>query len=214
MPAKTPTHVKVTGPRGGTIAPHAPVTKLPKWMPGWLARYRRVTVTPTSHAPKPAPTGRQLLLQFAHWACANEPKIRYAEVRPIPRVKPGKLPRLPFTTDCSGFVTMACQYAGLQDPNRGGYDGSGWTGTLLAHLTRIGISRVQPGDLAVFGCKSYPNGHHVVLITAVRSRTLAGITCVSHGQDSGPFPITLATEARYQPDGPAGVVFLRAPKEA
>ncbi len=166
----------------------------------------------TSAAPVPVKTDRQWIVQFAHWACAHEPQIHYAEIRPIPHVTPHVLPHLPFTTDCSGFSTMAYQYAGAPDPNGNHYDGQGYTGSLLQHAHATGavvpIGKVRPGDLVVYGCKSNPNGHHVAIVTAVAAKTFAGIQTASHGQEKGPFAITVAVEAQYQPDGTAGVRFL------
>lgn len=169
----------------------------------------------TSHAPAPKPTLRQLVVRFALWGCAHEPQIHYAEIRPIPKVTPHTLPALPFTTDCSGFATMAYEYAGAQDPNGNGYNGQGYTGTLLAHARKVGaivgIGKVQPGDIAIYGTKSIPAGHHAAVVTAVHSRSYGGIVTASHGQEKGPFEITVAEEAQYQPDGIAGVVFLHLP---
>ena len=73
----------------------------------WRKRHptRIVTgVTVTSKAPPPVYTKRQLVLRFAHWGIANTGAIHYAETRPYPLYKPLTLPRLPFTTDCSGFA--------------------------------------------------------------------------------------------------------------
>jgi len=35
----------------------------------------------------------------ARWGIANEPRIHYGEIRPMPLAR-----ALPLTTDCSGFV--------------------------------------------------------------------------------------------------------------
>lgn len=177
----------------------------------WRKRHpkrRIVGVAITSKAPKPHYTKRQLIVRFCHWAVAHEPQIHYAEVRPIPQVKHLVLPKLPFTTDCSGFTTMAFQYAGAADPNGNNYNGEGYTGTLLGHLKHIPISLVKPGDVVIYGCKSIKTGHHAAVVIAVHSATHAGIVTVSHGSESGPMEITVAEEAKYQPDGDSGVVFL------
>lgn len=203
----------MTGPKGGTIAPHAPASRVGKLLPGWVKRYKQVKVSvATSTAPHPSLTQRQLVVQFCQWAIANTGRIHYAEIRPIPQVVPGGLPRLPFTTDCSGFATMAYQFAGAADPNGAGFKGTGYTGTLLAHLKRVPLSKVRPGDIAIFGCKSYANGHHAAVVTSVIARTLAGVGLASHGSEHGPLPITAAAEAKYQPDGAAGIVFLTDPR--
>lgn len=208
-----PNRFKVTGPKGGTIAKAAPAGKLGRLLPGFVRRYKRVTVSkaPTSAAPKPKLSQRQLIVQFCHWAIANTRSFHYAEIRPIPRVKKQTLPRLPVTADCSGFATMAYAFAGAKDPNGNGFDGEGFTGTLLRHLKRTTLAKLKPGDIGIFGCKSVPAGHHAVVVTAVHARTYAGVECASHGGENGPFLISAADEARYQPDGTAGIVWLTDP---
>ncbi|HVH52092.1 MAG TPA: hypothetical protein VM690_08090, partial [Gaiellaceae bacterium] len=88
---------------------------------------------------------RQAIVAAARWGIRNEPLIHYAEVRPIPLAR-----RLPITTDCSGFVTLCYFLAGAPDPNGREYDGEGWTGTLLRHMTHVEEPRaadcVRRGD--------------------------------------------------------------------
>src|ERR1700675_1371723 len=65
------------------------------------------------------------------------------------------------TMDCSESVTLLCRLAGLSDPNGFGYDGTGYTGTLLHHLPRYtDASKANVGALVVFGPGS---GHHVCM---------------------------------------------------
>jgi NlpC/P60 family len=86
--------------------------------------------------PKPS-TKRTLVGDYARWAVANAYAIDYGQVRPIPFFPW----RLPFTTDCSGFVTLAYHAADALDAI--GSDGlSGNTDTLQAHgrmTTRAGM---------------------------------------------------------------------------
>lgn len=153
----------------------------------------------------------QLALEFAVWGVSHSPQIHYAEIRPIPLAPAHHFPRLPFTTDCSGFVTMCYRYSGAPDPNGRNYDGQGYTGTLLAHGRHIPLVQVRRGDLVVYGCRSIPVGHHVGIVKQVRARDPAGIVTVSHGNEGGPLPISVAAEAAGQPDGLAGVIYLRFP---
>lgn len=200
----------VIGPKGGAIIKRGKLARVRAVLPALVKKYGRVQVkaAPTSHAPKPQPSARTLIVQFCGWGCAHQPEIHYAETRPIPLDSPGVLPKLPFTTDCSGFATMAYRYAGAPDPNGNAYNGQGYTGTLLAKGKRIGIDKVRPGDVVIYGCKSILTGHHAAVVTTVHAHTYDGILTASHGGESGPFSISVATEARYQPDGLAGVVFL------
>jgi cell wall-associated NlpC family hydrolase len=200
---------KVTGPKGGSIIKSAKLARLRAALPALVKRFGKVSIAKaTSPAPKPVPSARVMIVRFAQWGCAHSADIHYAETRPIPLPASRTLPKLPFTTDCSGFVTMAYRYAGAPDPNGNGYDGQGYTGTLLAHGRKITAGAVRPGDVVVYGCKSVPTGHHAAVVTAVGKATAEGIETASHGQESGPFTITVAEEARYQPDGLAGVVYL------
>jgi hypothetical protein len=78
---------------------------------------------------------RQDMVDYCNWGVAHHAEINYAEIRPMPI----NLPRLslPFTTDCSGFATLVAKWAGAAAPNGLGYDGEGYTGTMLAHLSHI-----------------------------------------------------------------------------
>jgi hypothetical protein len=106
----------------------------------------------------------------------------YEEVRPIPfaafnAVLDGKGGTV--VTDCSGLATCCYKRAGAPDPNANGYDGAGFTGTMLATLPAIPLSSARPGDLAVFG--AFP-GKHVVVIVGTGADPL----CVSHGGPGDP----------------------------
>ena len=100
--------------------------------------------------------------------------------------------RLPLTTDCSGFVTLCYFLAGAPDPNGCGYDGRGWTGTLLERMENIDPGAVLAGDVVVWG--EYP-GHHCAVVLEPGDDP---VLC-SHGQERGPLEISFSTESRYQP---------------
>ena len=131
-------------------------------------------------------TVRDAIVAAARWGIRNEPRIHYGEVRPIPLRR-----RLPLTTDCSGFVTLCYFLAGAPDPNGLAYDGDGWTGTLLRHMTPVG--EPQLGDVVVFG--SYPGHHAAIVLEPGDDPVLA-----SHGQERGPVEVLFSTESRYQPE--------------
>src|SRR5919204_3623303 len=97
---------------------------------------------------------RDAIVAAARWGIRNEARIHYGQVRPMPLTR-----TLPLTTDCSGFVTLCYYLAGAPDPNGLGYDGQGWTGTLLRHLAPTTSLRL--GDVVVWG--AYP-GHHCALV--------------------------------------------------
>jgi hypothetical protein len=150
---------------------------------------------------------RARIVSYWLWGINHEPQIHYAQQRPMENVRnPSKLKTLPRTADCSEFVTDGYASAGAPDPNGRGFDGQGYTGTLLTHGTKIRQSALQPGDLVVFG--KYP-GEHVCGVLESGSDPLLA----SHGQERGPVAIRLSVEKTYH-SGQA-VIFLRAlPKSA
>lgn len=137
---------------------------------------------------------RGRIVATAEWCIARRADIHYAEVRPIPVQRDGRLPRLPFTTDCSGFVTVCYRAAGSPDPNGNGYSGQGYTGTLLAHGVPVPAREVLRGDVVIFGPET---GHHAaVCLTSGPEPMLA-----SHGSELGPLRVPLQAEAAHQPPG-------------
>jgi cell wall-associated NlpC family hydrolase len=128
---------------------------------------------------------RQAIVAAARLGIRNETRIHYGEVRPIPLGR-----RLPLTTDCSGFVTLCYFLGGAPDPNGLGYDGQGWTGTLLRHMTEV--PEPQAGDVVVFGI--YPGHHAAIVLEPGDDPKLA-----SHGQERGPVEVRFSTESRSQP---------------
>ena len=130
---------------------------------------------------------RDEIVAAARWGIRHERRIHYGEVRPIPLTW-----QLPLTTDCSGFATLCYWLAGADDPNGRGYDGSGWTGTLLRGMSHVSPHAVEPGDLVVWG--RYP-GHHVAIVLECGHDPLL----CSHGQERGPMEIRYSVECRYQP---------------
>lgn len=147
-----------------------------------------------------AATIRQAIVDYCEWAMDHSDDIHYAQVRPYPK----RAKTLPMTTDCSGFATLAYKFAGAPDPNGLGYNGQGYTGTLLQHGTKIAWGgptgqyegkTPRPGDLVIFGDAP---GHHVT----VYLRTVGGawVTC-SHGQEIGPIQILNAKERLAQRRG-------------
>jgi len=129
---------------------------------------------------------RQQMVNDCDWAIINHGKIFYGQVRPIPVNLPAF--SLPFTTDCSGFVTLMAKWSGNPDPNGNDFDGQGYTGTMLSHLPHISLSRTWRGDLAVFG--GYPGLHVVSLLQGGSHEGDPAVA--SHGGPGGPqrFPLS------------------------
>jgi hypothetical protein len=94
---------------------------------------------------------------------------------------------------------LICKLAGLSDPNGYGYDGSGFTGTLLDHLpqySKPGAAKV--GALCVFGPKT---GIHVAMVYERGPDPLMW----THGEESDP---SLHRLSWMQPGFPAPTTFL------
>jgi cell wall-associated NlpC family hydrolase len=142
---------------------------------------------------------RARIVAVARWGAAHQPQIHYAETRPIPLQGAGTLPRLPLTTDCSGFVTCCYRAAAAPDPNGAHYNGQGFTGTLLGNGRKV--DKPKPGDVVVYGTGE---GHHAALIVEGGVDPLT----VSHGSEAGPLLIRVSAERHYQPPG---TTYLRFP---
>ncbi|MEU1162149.1 hypothetical protein ABZ372_16025 [Streptomyces sp. NPDC005921] len=102
---------------------------------------------------------RQAMVSNCLWGVQHEPDIHYLETRPMPIGI--AVHHLPFTTDCSGFATLMAKWSGAGDPNGSGFDGQGFTGTMLDHCEHITAAETQPGDFVVFGPGG---GEHVVIL--------------------------------------------------
>jgi len=122
---------------------------------------------------------RDKILENALWGVANTVQIHYRQSRPIDGH--GSPRKLPLYTDCSGFATDCYEWAGAPDPNGRGFDGYGYTGTMLQACRHIAKAEALPGDLVVYG--SFP-GMHVVLLREPGS--VADPMTISHGQEAGP----------------------------
>lgn len=146
---------------------------------------------------------RQEMVNNCLWGVENTAQIHYAATRPMPINIPVR--QLPFTTDCSGFATMMAKWSGAGDPNGSGFNGEGYTGTMLDHCQHISAAESQPGDLVVFGAA--PGTHVVVLVESGASGLSA--MCVSHGQEADPIRVSLADEAQSHPGEP--LTYLQLP---
>jgi peptidoglycan hydrolase-like protein with peptidoglycan-binding domain len=121
---------------------------------------------------------RNDIVKWAKWGVENHGRFNYTE-------GPQRMAQVrgPGTgaifADCSAFVTYCYSWAGVSDPNGLGYNGTGYTGTLLAHGTPITLAQVQPGDVIVYGPGT---GWHTALIVEAGPDPLT----VSHGQQGDP----------------------------
>ncbi len=146
---------------------------------------------------------RQHLKGLCLWFIANEPLLGYSQgPRRMELVKLTEQQiadafarKAVFEADCSGFATALCKLAGLADPNGRNYDGSGFTGTMLAtlpHYTDPAAANV--GALVVFSHPGVPTGDHVATVIGPGKDPWL----CSHGSESGPKRIRLSTELAAQ----------------
>lgn len=132
---------------------------------------------------------RAKIVAEAMWGVTNTAAIHYEQRRPIDGINQRR--KLPLYTDCSGFVTLCYKWAGVpEDPNGYNYNGSGYTGSLLNHMTPISQAQLQPGDLVLWARNGV--GKHVSIVVEVRSDPLL----VSHGQESGPYTVSFSASNR------------------
>lgn len=114
-------------------------------------------------------TARERILNAGFYWYSKREMIRYSQERPM---LVGKPPWVPQRLDCSSFVTLCYYAAGAKDPNGRGYDGYGYTGTLIQNGRRITRKDLRPGDLVFYGFSrgtstAFPQGSptHVAVYT-------------------------------------------------
>jgi hypothetical protein len=142
------------------------------------------------------------IVKAAAWGVTNAWQIHYPpnDVRPGPMpLKEYKNHELPLMIDCSEYATCCYYAAGAEDPNGLGYNGFGFTGTMLDHLPSIPLSKAKPGDLVVFTNARFPRGQHVVIITGWGGDPM----CASQGGESDP---KFAPLSNFQGIGPMTVL--------
>lgn len=137
---------------------------------------------------------RRAIAGYCRRCVTHAAGIHYSQHRPMTHL--GVTPEHGFTADCSGHATgcfyWARQATGIpvEDPNGLGFDGYGYTGTLLA----ANRSRLIPagrvyfiGDLALYGPADATR--HVV--TCSKGGTSLTAVWTSHGSETGPYDVTL-----------------------
>lgn len=139
---------------------------------------------------------RKAIVEFTLWSIANEPSIHYAQVRPMDHLSPAKHKTLPWWSDCSEHATTAYHYAGAPDPNGLGYNGQGYTGTMLSNGTTIPLSQAKAGDLVIYWPPSA--GHHVCVLLEDGTANGGNPALGSHGSEGGPRKISFNDELAAQ----------------
>lgn len=150
----------------------------------------------TMLSPTEKKVARDIIRRYCERCEANKRTIHYSQARPMRHL--GVAPGTPFTTDCSGFVTSAFFWAEryttfpVRDPNGRGYDGWGYTGTLLVHNVRRRVPLDRNfffvGDMVLYG-SSYSNTKHVAICR--KNGSAATSVWTSHGSELGPYPVRI-----------------------
>ena len=104
-------------------------------------------------AEKPEAQIRSRILAEARRLYAHRHRIPYAQERPFALERP---PFVPPRMDCSEFVTVCHFVGGAPDPNGRGYDGFGYTGTLISHGERCSSRDLEIGDMILYGSTQSP----------------------------------------------------------
>lgn len=140
----------------------------------------------------PTPDQRSAVVAAAKWGVANKAHFTYTEgANRMDFEKRGI--KFPITTDCSGFVTFCYRVAGCSDPNGMGYNGSGYTGTLLHNGKAIALKDVQPGDVVIYGPGT---GWHAALVVDVSGPNATNPLTVSMGQQGDPSYVHVNQDGR------------------
>jgi len=109
----------------------------------------------------------------ARFYLAHKSGTHYLQHRPM-QLKPW--PQLLTFLDCSAFVTQCYYVAKRRDPNGLGYNGAGYTGTLIANGMRVPTPAA--GDLVFYGAPG-GNGEHVAIY-------VGNGQVIGHGHEGGP----------------------------
>ena len=128
------------------------------------------------------------IVNWARWGVTNKARFVYTE-GPQRMAQVHGAGNGTISCDCSAFVTYCYSWAGAPDPNGLGYNGQGYTGTLLGHGTQISLSQVVPGDVVVYGPGT---GWHTALIVEAGSDPLT----VSCGQQGDPSYVRVSQDGR------------------
>lgn len=123
--------------------------------------------------------------EWARWGVEHRAEFTYDEIRPM-HISHDPLP---WTGDCSSFVTLCYFLAGEPDPNGRNYDGEGYTGTLLSNGADTPLSEVEPGDAIVYGPGE---GWHTAIVVEAGPDPLT----VSMGQQGDPSYVRVSQDGR------------------
>lgn len=131
------------------------------------------------HVPMPIVDKLDKFVSVAWWYYYRRP-FGYTQQRPMTDTAPP--PNRDSSLDCSEFVYVCAQAAGLPDPSGyiPGYQGYGNTDSYLAHMRHVASSAVRTGDLSF-----YANPGHVGIVVGWSDRYKDHMV-IEHGHSGGP----------------------------
>lgn len=140
----------------------------------------------------PDEKARKRMAAWWAWAIQQRDRIGYSQSRPYQRIDEDTLPT---QADCSSMFTMGYKAAGAPDPNGRGFDGLGYTGTLLDHGRPVSRGGLRVGDAAFYGFTTssrpgFPYGSPTHVAGVIRVVGSA-VWVMSHGSRSGPLLLPL-----------------------
>lgn len=130
------------------------------------------------------------IYDYLHDSINAEPKLHYEQFREMNHL--GIAPASGFTCDCSGHSTSAYYWArkmtgvAVPDPNHSGYNGYGYTGTLVNNPW-VGAP-YKVGDLGIYGNSTGDTEHVVTCMVAGDSQS--SVWC-SMGSEAAPYAVEL-----------------------
>jgi hypothetical protein len=148
---------------------------------------------------------RKKLADLMDIMVAHEPKIHYAQVRPMRTRSIKNTTQLMvalgtgFSMDCSESVTLLCRLAGLKDPNGEGFNGVGNTQDMYNHLQHYQRpASASIGALVFLGIPGELSTQHICMVRHGGKDPIL----FSHGQEKGPFYIKYSVERQYHQGTP------------
>jgi hypothetical protein len=133
---------------------------------------------------------RDAIAEFCSSSIGAEPVWHYEQHRPMRYL--GTPPKNTHNSDCSEHATEAYFWARKQtgiavpDPNGSGYNGYGYTGTLIDNPKASSPYKV--GDLAIYGSSTASTEH---VCTCYRAGDASSSAWCSHGSEAAPYSVAL-----------------------
>jgi hypothetical protein len=115
----------------------------------------------TAHSKSPERLKREAIVAEWHFLWTQRFNMPYAQLRPVPLVKPPDFPRR--GTDCSGHIMLGYFVAGARNPNVFDghvlpWNGQGYTGTIMAAGVECDYSDLELADVVMYGRTTRPSG--------------------------------------------------------